>query len=66
MKMSKKNKHHIVWELQRARYILQNMENCEDFEEVVALCQELESDLEGLESEIDPNGETPSRWKDKL
>ena len=66
MKMSKKNRSHIVWELQRMRFILQNMTNCEDFEEVVALCQELECDVASLEEEIDPLGETPSRWTDRL
>lgn len=62
MKISKKNRENIVWELQRIRYYLLDMENLEDIEEVLSICQELESDIASLEEDIDPKGEVPKSW----
>lgn len=60
--MSKKNNQAVVWELQRIRYLLLDMENLDDVDEILSMCQELESDIASLEEDIDPTGEIPKSW----
>ena len=50
--MSKKFGKEFVLKLQKVRWALDNAENCEDFDEVVHICQELSCDIEGFEEDI--------------
>lgn len=50
--MSKKFGKEVISKLQKIRWTLDNMENCEDFDEAVHLCQELSCDIEGLEEKV--------------
>lgn len=51
--MSKKFGKSIIAELQRIRYLLDNMENCEDGEEMIFISQELSTDIEKLEELVE-------------
>lgn len=51
--MSKKFGKSLIAKLQRIRYVLDNMENCEDGEEMIAISQELSSDVDSLEQVIE-------------
>lgn len=51
--MSKKFGKSVIAELQRIRYVLDNMENCEDGEEMIAIAQEISADVERLEESVE-------------
>lgn len=51
--MSKKFGKSLIVELQRIRYVLDNMENCEDAEEMIFISQELSSDIDSLEQVVE-------------
>lgn len=51
--MSKKFAKSLIHELQKIRYKLDDMENCEDDSEMIAICQELSADIDGLEESIE-------------
>lgn len=51
--MSKKFGKSVIAELQRIRYVLDNMENCEDGEEMIFISQELSADIERLEESVE-------------
>lgn len=51
--MSKKFGKSIIAELQRIRYVLDNMENCEDGEEMIFISQELSADIEKMEELVE-------------
>lgn len=51
--MSKKFGKSILAELQRIRYKLDDMENCEDGEEMIFISQELSADIEKIEELVD-------------
>lgn len=51
--MSKKFGKSVIAELQRIRYALDNMENCEDGEEMIFISQELSADIERLEESVE-------------
>lgn len=51
--MSKKFGKSVIVELQRIRYALDNMENCEDGEEMIHISQELSADIERLEESVE-------------
>lgn len=51
--MSKKFGKRVIAELQRIRYALDNMENCEDGEEMIFISQELSADIERLEELVE-------------
>lgn len=51
--MSKKFGKSILAELQRIRYKLDDMENCEDAEEMIFISQELSADIEKIEELVD-------------
>lgn len=51
--MSKKFGKSVIAELQRIRYVLDNMENCEDGEEMIHISQELSADIDSLEQVVE-------------
>jgi predicted RNA-binding protein with EMAP domain len=51
--MSKKFGKSVIAELQRIRYVLDNMENCEDGEEMIHIAQEISADVESLEQVVE-------------
>lgn len=51
--MSKKFGKSVIAELQRIRYTLDNMENCEDGEEMIFISQELSADIEKMEELVE-------------
>lgn len=51
--MSKKFGKEVVSLLQTIRYKLDDMENCEDGEEMIAISQELSADIESIEQSIE-------------
>lgn len=51
--MSKKFGKELLKQLQTIRYKLDDMENCEDGEEMIHICQELSTDIESIEEMVD-------------
>lgn len=51
--MSKKFGKEVLHQLQGIRYKLDDMENCEDGEEMIHICQELSADIESIEQMVD-------------
>lgn len=51
--MSKKFAKSVIEELQKIRYKLDNIENCEDGMEMIHIAQELSSDVESIEEIIE-------------
>lgn len=51
--MSKKFGKSVIAELQRIRYKLEDMENCEDGEEMIFIAQELSADIEKMEELVE-------------
>lgn len=53
MSYSKKFGREVLYLLQKIRYKLDDMENCEDGEEMIAISQELSADIESIEQMVD-------------
>jgi hypothetical protein len=51
--MSKKFSRELIRQMQRIRYKLDDMENCEDGEEMIFTAQELSAGIESLEESIE-------------
>lgn len=51
--MSKKFGNNLIQQLQSIRFKLDDMENCEDGEEMIHIAQELSSDIESIEQLIE-------------
>lgn len=51
--MSKKYIRGILKDLQIIRYKLEDMQNCEDFDEAIAISLELACDIESIEESLD-------------